>query len=97
MSNTKYTIYWTVDHEPQFKHTHDMSFAMSWMEYLRRDPKFSAITFCSENTDQVGKSGVDTIIDGVLPDGEDYTWSKAHRAGAERGIPHSIIDHKSNK
>lgn len=34
------------------------------------------VTMVSENPDQVGKSGVDAVVDGKLPDGLDYTWKK---------------------
>jgi len=81
MNKTQYTIYWMVDNEPQFKQTPDMGYALAWMEYLRKNPKFSAITFCSENIDQVGKPGVDAVVDGVLPDGQEYVY----KTGRDRG------------
>ena len=34
------------------------------------------VAMASENPNQVGKNGVDSIKDGKLPSGEDYTWSK---------------------
>jgi hypothetical protein len=34
------------------------------------------VTMVSENPDQVGKSGVDAVVNGKLPDGFDYTWKK---------------------
>lgn len=81
MNETTYTIYWMVDHEPQFKKTPDMGYALKWMEYLRKNPKYSAITFCSENVDQVGKPGVDSIVDNKTPDGVEYTWVKRRDGG----------------
>ncbi len=78
---TKYTIYWTADDEPQIKRTEDMSFALSWMEYLRKQPQFSDVAWCSANTDQVGGLGVDTVKDGKLPDGQDYVY----KTGRDRG------------
>jgi hypothetical protein len=83
MNNTTFTIYWMVDNEPQFKQTPDMSFALSWMEYLRKDPKFSAITFCSEHTNQVGKRGVDSVVDGILPDGQEYVYKTGRGQGKD--------------
>jgi hypothetical protein len=81
MNKVLYTIYWTIDDEPQFRRTPDLKFALSWMEYLRKYPKCSAITFCSENDDQVGKMGVDAVVDGMLPDGLEYVY----KTGRDRG------------
>ena len=50
----------------------------------KRDAGYSFVTMVSENTQHVGKQGVDTIIDGKTPDGHDYDWSKAGRAGTPR-------------
>ena len=38
----------------------------------------------SENTEHVGKQGVDAVVDGKTPDGQAYDWSKAGRAGTPR-------------
>lgn len=50
----------------------------------KRDAGYSFVTMVSENTQHVGKQGVDTIVDGKTPDGHDYDWSKAGRAGRPR-------------
>ena len=50
----------------------------------RRDAGNTFVTLVSENPQQVGKPGVDTIADGKTPDGQDYDWSKAGRAGRPR-------------
>ncbi len=49
-----------------------------------RDAGYSFVTMASENPQSVGKPGVDTIVDGKTPDGHDYDWSKAGRAGKPR-------------
>lgn len=49
-----------------------------------RDAGYSFVTMASENPEHVGKHGVDTIADGKTPDGHDYDWSKAGRAGKPR-------------
>jgi hypothetical protein len=36
----------------------------------------SYVAMVGENPNQVGKMGVDSIEDGKLPNGEDYTWKK---------------------
>ena len=101
MNKTEYVIYWS---EGPIAHSHkeyDMNTALRYVETLRKwarnGTKITHITMCAENADQVGQMGVDSVVDGKLPDGEDYTWSKAHRAGATRGSTHSIIDNKSNE
>jgi hypothetical protein len=42
----------------------------------KRRAGFSFVSLTSENPDSVGQPGVDSIKDGVLPDGENYTWMK---------------------
>lgn len=61
--------------------TYDMIDALREMEAMRKTPGFSAVTFCSENTDQVGKNGVDSVKDGKLPDGQEYVY----KTGRDRG------------
>lgn len=34
------------------------------------------VAMASENPNQVGQMGVDSVVDGKLPSGEEYTWSK---------------------
>lgn len=76
-------VYWM---EPHYGSRHK-PFGMSQMS--------EALTFCNEqrnlglrhvsmsveNEDMVGAKGVDSIVDGKTPDGVDYEWSKAGRAG----------------
>ena len=50
----------------------------------KRDAGYSFVTMVSENKQHVGKPGVDTVVDGKTPDGENYDWSKAGRAGRPR-------------
>jgi len=49
--------------------------ALKWANELR-DNGNRFVTIASENPDSVGKSGVDAVVDGVLPNGELYTWKK---------------------
>jgi hypothetical protein len=50
----------------------------------KRDAGYRFVTMASESSQNVGKQGVDTIVDGKTPDGHDYDWSKAGRAGRPR-------------
>ena len=50
----------------------------------RRDAGHSFVTMVAEDPSHVGKPGVDAVVDGKTPDGQDYDWSKAGRAGKPR-------------
>lgn len=41
-----------------------------------RDAGGTFVVIATENPDQVGKMGVDSIKEGVLPDGNTYDWKK---------------------
>lgn len=49
-----------------------------------RDSGMRHVTISVENSNSVGKPGVDAVQNGQCPDGEKYEWSKAHRAGRRR-------------
>jgi hypothetical protein len=59
----------------------EMSAALRYMEILRSSASNHFVTMASQNSNSVGKPGVDTIAGGKTPDGVDYEWSKAGRAG----------------
>lgn len=61
----------------------DLGEALRLMEELRKIPGYRAVTFCSENADQVGKPGVDTIKNGILPDGQEYVYKTGRDRGRE--------------
>ena len=46
------------------------------------------VCMSSEPDGMVGKPGVDAIVDGKTPDGENYDWSKAGRAGRMKAADH---------
>jgi hypothetical protein len=50
--------------------------ALSLAQGLRRSSRNSFVTIVSENPDVVGEPGVDAVMDGKLPDGNDYEWKK---------------------
>ncbi len=83
MNNTQYTIYWLLEGYSGFEQTEDMGYALRRMEELRKAPGYSAVTFCSENAALVGKPGVDTVKNGVLPDGLDYVYKTGRDRGRE--------------
>lgn len=79
--NTKFTVYWMSTEgngkkQAGYLETTELKACLKTMETLRTLPGVSAIAMCSECTDQVGKMGVDTIVDGILPDGHTYDYMK---------------------
>jgi hypothetical protein len=49
--------------------------ALKWSHTIRKQG-FKFVTMVSENPDSVGESGVDSIENGLCPDGVEYTWVK---------------------
>lgn len=49
--------------------------ALKFCEDLR-GAGISHVSLSSENPNSVGKPGVDSIVDGKTPDGQEYTWMK---------------------
>lgn len=69
-----------VYHTDQFGVCHgyesqDLSLALAYAEHLRRDGE-RFVVMCQENPNQVGRMGVDSVKEGILPDGTEYTWRK---------------------
>jgi hypothetical protein len=50
----------------------------------KRDAGYAFVTMVAEDPSHVGKPGVDAVLDGKTPDGQDYDWSKTGRAGKPR-------------
>jgi hypothetical protein len=48
--------------------------ALTLTNHLRNVGRASYVTMVGENPNQVGKMGVDSVEDGKLPSGEEYTW-----------------------
>lgn len=55
--------------------------ALSITERFRKEG-MTFVTMVSENPNHVGKSGVAGVVDGKLPDGSKYDWTKNDRVGA---------------
>lgn len=59
--------------------------ALKFSEARRREG-LQHVCVSTEFSDLVGRSGTDAVENGVLPSGEPYRFSKAHRgAGPDRG------------
>ena len=71
-----YRIYWTDLHnKPQGIYTSTLTGALHIAEDLRK-AGYTFVTMVSEDPNSVGKPGVDSVKDGVLPDGSEYNWRK---------------------
>jgi microsomal dipeptidase-like Zn-dependent dipeptidase len=67
-------------------HGHDLESLTEALSYTEGFRKLGMIfvTMVSENPESVGKSGVDSIKDGLCPDGVAYDWNKNSRIGATK-------------
>jgi len=79
-----FKIYWTDANNQAF--SQDEALLTQALERVRqqRDAGYRFVTMVSEDPQQVGKPGVDAVVDGRTPDGHAYEWSKAGRAGKSR-------------
>jgi hypothetical protein len=79
-----FKIYWTgADNLPCSQDEQQLTQALEIVK-RQRDAGFSFVTMVAEDPQHIGKPGVDAVVDGKTPDGEDYEWSKAGRAGKPR-------------
>ena len=75
-----YKIYYTNEHgEAQAYDEDTLDAALATAEGLRRNIRNRFVTMVSEDPNSIGKPGVDSIKDGVLPDGSEYTDRKSTR------------------
>ena len=79
MNQITYMVYWTLI-EAYSKEFDDMGEALSYMQELRNSGR-RYVTMSAENPNQVGKMGVDSVENGILPDGLDYVY----KTGRDRG------------
>jgi hypothetical protein len=85
MTKTEYVVYYT-DPITRFPHSHQVAELKEALRYTEsfRQLGMLFVTMVSENVNSVGKSGVDTVADGKLPDGTSYDWNKNSRIGATK-------------
>jgi hypothetical protein len=71
-----YKVYWSSeDGDARSKDYLDMVDALTEANRMRTIG-MAYVAMVGENPNQVGKMGVDAVVDGKLPTGEDYTWKK---------------------
>jgi hypothetical protein len=70
-----YKIYFTNEYGEARSYNEDtLESALETVSGLRNQSRYSFVTMVGENPNQVGKMGVDSVEDGKLPSGEEYTW-----------------------
>ncbi|OGB30237.1 MAG: hypothetical protein A3F78_20755 [Burkholderiales bacterium RIFCSPLOWO2_12_FULL_61_40] len=79
-----FKIYWTGAHNEACSQNEELLTKALAIVKEKRDAGHSFVTMVAEDPRQVGKPGVDAVVDGKTPDGHDYEWSKAGRAGKPR-------------
>ena len=69
-----YKVYWTAaDGSARSEDYVEMVAALTEANRLRNEGR-AYVVMASENPNQVGKMGVDSVENGHLPSGEAYTW-----------------------
>jgi hypothetical protein len=79
-----FKIYWTDADNTAHSHNEAALTAALAVVKAKRDAGFGFVTMVAEDPQHVGKPGVDAVENGKTPDGADYDWSKAGRAGKPR-------------
>ena len=79
-----YVVFW-LEYQPSqerwgprcaFYNSDQMSFALKEMDQLRKDENIEFVTMASQSDFSVGKPGVTSVTNGLLPSGEKYDWVK---------------------
>ena len=69
-----YKVYWTAeDGQARSEDYVRMTEALTRVNHMRT-VGMAYVAMVGELSNQVGKMGVDAVVDGKLPSGEDYTW-----------------------
>jgi len=74
-----YKVYWTdTQNQPCAQEFSDLTLALAHAKFVR-DLGRTFVTMVSEDPNVVGPQGVDSVENGMLPDGNKYTWKKRRR------------------
>lgn len=75
-----YKIYFTNEYGEARSYNEDsLSEALKTVEGLRRNTRNSFVVMASKDPNCVSKEGVDHVVNGKLPDGNDYQWMKRRK------------------
>lgn len=71
-----YKVYWTEGDKPDTPCMADFDELKAALDYAQmlRSCGYDFVTMCSQDPNSVGKPGVDSVVDGLLPDGTAYEW-----------------------
>lgn len=77
--STQFKIYWSdPGNRPHAQDCASLTEALALTESKRKQgTRF--VTMVSESSQSVGQPGVSSVVNGKLPDGHHYDWSKADR------------------
>ena len=75
---TTYVVFWLGSGTPLSKEFSDMGRALTFCQELRnhKGGDITHVVMSVDNVDQVGGMGVNAVVDGKLPDGSNYSWTK---------------------
>lgn len=90
-----FKIYWSAADNQAFSQDESALTRALAVVKEKRDAGFSFVTMVAEDPQHVGKPGVDAVVDGKTPDGHDYEWSKAGRAGKPRRSDKPVVSKDS--
>ena len=79
-----FKIYWTDAESKACSQDEELLTKALEVVKEKRDAGHSFVTMVAEDPRHVGKPGVDAVVNGKTPDGQDYEWSKTGRAGRPR-------------
>lgn len=79
-----FKIYWTGANNEACSQNEELLTNALEIVKEKRNAGYSFVTMVAEDPNQVGKPGVDAVVNGKTPDGQIYEWSKAGRAGKPR-------------
>jgi hypothetical protein len=77
-----FMVYWAehdgIEFNPNmwFFNQYEMSAALSYMEELRKQDHIQFVTMVAKSSDLVGPQGANIAQSGVLPNGDEYVYTK---------------------
>jgi hypothetical protein len=90
-----FKIYWTAsDNQACSQDEEQLTLALEIVKQ-KREAGHGFVTMVAEDPRHVGKPGVDAVVDGKTPDGQNYNWSKTGRAGKPRRHD-KVVSRKDN-
>jgi hypothetical protein len=89
--NMIFRIYYTTEMGNVCAQDHtSLTEALAAAEYYRK-VRCKFVTIVSESTDQVGGSGVDSVKNGKLPNGDNYTYTKYDALSQRSNVYSDVI------